>query len=206
MVFSVTKSRRPLRCHWGLWDALSARGLNRKRHLGLKVKSGEQLPPEDRFGKGIPFWSQKLGRSFRQACHPESASRSEPEFWDAVSAETSTGKYIPLWGRSLGRSFRLRGVPESASHSERQFRVTVSADTDDDPQPLSHAFKYAIQKHKTADRMLFFKKVHVPKLTKVSYLATVQGRRLPPTDSDVKMSPKTGHLPAWLDFGQLLVS
>ncbi|MFR3926009.1 MAG: hypothetical protein ACLTXI_12760, partial [Collinsella sp.] len=70
----------------------------------------------------------------------------------------------------------------------------------------SHAFKYAIQKHETADRMLFFKKVHVPKLTKTSYLATVQGRRLPPTDSDVKMSPKTGHLPAWLDFGQLLVS
>lgn len=54
--------------------------------------------------------------------------------------------------------------------------------------------------------MLFFKKVHVPKLTKVSYLATIHGRRLPPIDSDVKMSPKTGHLPAWLDFGQLLVS
>ena len=54
--------------------------------------------------------------------------------------------------------------------------------------------------------MLFFKKAHVPKLTKVSYLATVHGRRLPPTDSNVKMSPKTGHLPAWLDFGQLLVS
>lgn len=76
----------------------------------------------------------------------------------------------------------------------------------DSPLPLSHAFKYAIQKHKTADRMLFFKKVHVPKLTTVSYLATVHGRRLPPTDSNVKMSPKTGHLPAWLDFGQLLVS
>lgn len=120
--------------------------------------------------------------------------------------ETPPGKRIPVWSRNLGCSFRLKGNPESASHSERQFRVTVSADTDDDPQPLSHAFKYAIQKHKTADRMLFFKKVHVPKLTKVSYLATVQGRRLPPTDSDVKMSPKTGHLPAWLDFGQLLVS
>ena len=38
----------------------------------------------------------------------------------------------------------------------------------DSPLPLSHAFKYAIQKHKTADRMLFFKKVHVPKLTKAS--------------------------------------
>ena len=124
----------------------------------------------------------------------------------AWSGKTSEVPRVPLWGRNLGRSFRLRGVPESASHSERQFRDTVSADTDDDLQPLSHAFKYAVQKHKTADRLLFFGKVHVPKLTKTSYLATVQGRRLPPTDSDVKMSPKTGHLPAWLDFGQLLVS
>lgn len=157
----------------------------------------------------------------------ETASRPEHRIRDVVSAcgfvrkacstlsahsgvqfppETPPGKHIPVWSRNLGCSFHLKGDPESASHSERQFRVTVSADTDDDPQPLSHAFKYAIQKHKTADRMLFFKKVHVPKLTKVSYLATVHGRRLPPTDSNVKMSPKTGHLPAWLDFGQLLVS
>lgn len=133
--------------------------------------------------------------------HPALRARSGMQF----PLEARSGNGIPLWSQILGRSFRLRGVPESASHSERQFRVTVSADTDDDPQPLSHAFKYAIQKHKTADRMLFFKKVHVPKLTKVSYLATVHGRRLPPTDSNVKMSPKTGHLPAWLDFGQLLV-
>ena len=158
---------------------------------------------------------------------PENASHSEHRIRDAISVcgpvgkvhptlsahsgmqfplEARSGSGIPLWGRNLGRSFRLRAVPESASHSKRQFRVTVSADTDDDPPPLSHAFKYAIQKHKTADRMLFFRKVHVPKLTKSSYLATVHGRRLPPADSDVKMSPKTGHLPAWLDFGQLLVS
>ena len=39
----------------------------------------------DRSGKCIPFWSQKLGRSFRQACHPESASRSERQIRDAVS-------------------------------------------------------------------------------------------------------------------------
>lgn len=157
----------------------------------------------------------------------ETASRPEHRIRDVVSAcgfvrkacstlsahsgvqfppETPPGKHIPVWSRNLGCSFRLKGDPESTSHSEWQFRVTVSADTDDDLQPLSHAFKYAIQKHKTADRMLFFKKVHVPKLTQSSYLATVHGRQLPPTDSDVKMSPKTGHLPAWLDFGQLLVS
>ena len=154
----------------------------------------------------------------------ETASRSERRIRDTVSAcgpvgkvhpalsahsgmqfplEARSGNGIPLWGRNLGHSFRLRADPENESHSERRIRDVVSADIDDDPQPLSHAFKYAIQRHETAYRMLFFKKAHVPKLTKSSYLATVHGRRLPPTDSDVKMSPKTGHLPAWLDFGQL---
>ena len=109
----------------------------------------------------------------------ENESRSGAKNWAVVSAkhairkarptprldsgtqfplEARSGNGIPLRGRNLGRSFRLKGVPESASHSERQFRDIVSADTDDDLQPLSHAFKYAIQKHKTADRMLFFKK------------------------------------------------
>ena len=76
----------------------------------------------------------------------------------------------------------------------------------DSPPPLSHAFKYAIQKHKTADRMLFFKKytsrnlprLHIqPPFTVADYRPPIQTRN---------MSPKAGHLPAWLDFGQLLVS
>ncbi len=96
--------------------------------------------------------------------HPILSVESGTQF----PVEAPLGKFIPLRELILGRSFRLRADPESASHSERQFRVTVSADTDDDPPPVSHAFKYAIQKHKTADRMLFFEKVHVPKLTKAS--------------------------------------
>lgn len=157
----------------------------------------------------------------------ETASRPEHRIRDAVSAcgfvkkscstlsahsgvqfppETPPGKHIPVWSRNLGCSFRLKGDPESTSHSRGNSGSQFPQIQGDSPPPLSHAFKYAIQKHKTADRMLFFKKVHVPKLTQSSYLATVHGRRLPPTDSDVKMSPKTGHLPAWLDFGQLLVS
>ena len=136
--------------------------------------------------KACPVLSLNSGMHFPLKLLPENASHSERSFRDAASAcgpagkvrpalsahsgmrfpfEARSGNGIPLWGRNLGRSFRLRGVPESASHSERQFRDTVSADTDDDLQPLSHAFKYTIQRHKTADRMLFFKKVHVPKLT-----------------------------------------
>lgn len=59
----------------------------------------------DRSGKCIPFWSQKLGRSFRQTCHPKSVSRSEPEFWDALSAEASTGKCIPFRALIPGHGF-----------------------------------------------------------------------------------------------------
>lgn len=75
----------------------------------------------------------------------------------------------------------------------------------DSPPPLSHAFKYAIQKHKTADRMLFFKKYtsrNLPSLHN-SLPFTVADYR-PPIQLQ-KMTPKAGHLPAWLDFGQILV-
>lgn len=55
--------------------------------------------------------------------------------------------------------------------------------------------------------MLFFKKVHVPKLTKTSYPATVHGRRLPPTDSNkkyvVKSMSSTCMVRFWSAFGQL---
>ena len=90
--------------------------------------AGGGTPPHmDRSGKYIPFWSQKLGRSFRQACHPESASRSEPEFWDAVSAEASTGKCIPFRALIPGHSFRMRPRWESSSRSEGSFRDAISA-------------------------------------------------------------------------------
>jgi hypothetical protein len=92
--------------------------------------------------------------------------------------------------------------PIPSAHSGSQFPQVQG----DSPPPLSHAFKYAIQKHTTADRMLFFKKYtsrNLPRLhiqlpfTVADYRPPIQTRN---------MSPKAGHLPAWLDFGQLLVS
>ena len=75
-------------------------------------------------------------------------------------------------------------------------------------QPLiSHVLKRAIKSCKIADKQPFFKKVHVPKLTKASYLATVHGRRLPPTDSNMKYvaksRPSTCLVRFWSAFGQL---
>lgn len=115
------RTRNVLRCHWGLWDALSARGLNRKRHPSLKVKSG---------------------RSFRLKTDSERVSRSEPEFWDALSAER-----LPFFEKYT--SLNLPGL-----HNLLPFTVA-------------------------------------------DYRPPIQTRN---------MSPKAGHLPAWLDFGQLLVS
>lgn len=121
--------------------------------------------------------------------------------------ETPPEKHIPVWSRNLGCSFRLKGDPESTSHSEWQFRVTVSADTR--RQSAAHITCLQIcdpETQKTADRMLFFKKYtsrnlpslhNLPPFTVADYRPPIQTRN---------MSPKAGHLPAWLDFGQLLVS
>ena len=135
--------------------------------------------------------------------HPALRARSGMQF----PFEARSGNGIPLWGRNLGHSFRLKAVrkarPIPSGNSGSQFPQIQG----DSPPPLSHAFKYAIQKRKTADRMLFFKKVHVLKLTKTSYLVTVQGRRLPPTDSNkkyvVKSRSSTCMVRFWSAFGQL---
>ena len=139
---------------------------------------------------------------------PENKSHSERRIRDAISVCGPVGKVHPALGALVpGCNFRLRPDPETASRSGAEIWDAVSANTDNDPQPLSHAFKHAIQKHKTADRLLFFGKVHVPKLTKVSYLVTVHGRRLPPTDSasknDVKSRSSTCMVRFWSAFGQL---
>ena len=147
-----------------------------------------------------------LGRMFHLRPLPENESHSERRIRDAVSGKSPNGKArptlgldsgtqlppevpigncAPLWSQIPGCNFRLR--------------------TD---QPLiSHVLKRAIQSCKIADKQPFFGKVHVPKLTKTSYPATVQGRRLPPTDSasknDVKTRPSTCMVRFWSAFGQL---
>ena len=52
-----------------------------------------QFPLEMPPGKRIPFWSRIPGRSFRLRADPETASHSEAEIWDALSAK---GKARPI--------------------------------------------------------------------------------------------------------------
>ena len=54
------------------------------------------ISARDPFRKMHPVLEPKLGRSFRQASHPESVSRSEWQFRDTVSACGPLGKFIPL--------------------------------------------------------------------------------------------------------------
>ena len=137
----------------------------------------------------------------RKAC-PTLSAHSGVQF----PPETPPGKRIPVWSRNLGCSFRLKGDPESASHSEWQFRVTVSADTRRQSAAPITAFKYAIQKHKTADRMLFFKKYTTRNLPRLHIQLPFTVADYRPPIQTRNMTPKPCHLPAWLDFGQLLVS
>ena len=121
--------------------------------------------------------------------------------------ETPPGNYIPVWSRNLGCSFRLKGDPESTSHSEWQFRVTVSAGTDDDPQAISHAFKHAIQKHKTADRLLCFWKSTRPE-TYQDFISSYRSRspitaRRFGCKNVAENRPSTCMVRFWSAFGQL---
>lgn len=159
---------------------------------------------------------------------PENESHSERQIRDAVSGRGTAGKVhpalgarsgmqfpfegrfgngIPLWSQIPGRSFRLRGVPESASHSERQFRITVSADTRRQSAALITCLQTCDPETQNSRWNALFQKVHVPKLTKTSYPATVHGRRLPPTDSNKKYVAKsrssTCMVRFWSAFGQL---
>ena len=58
----------------------------RKLRPGIHVWNGMQFPLESQLGNCDPFWAWILGCAFRLGAHPESASHSECQFWDTVSA------------------------------------------------------------------------------------------------------------------------
>ena len=100
------------------WDAVSAWRPIRKAHPTLGHNSGTQFPPEAPSGKCVPFWSWNLGCSFRLKADPESASRSERAFRDAVPARGPIGKAHPTPGLDSGSCFSLDPLPKTASHSD----------------------------------------------------------------------------------------
>ena len=60
--------------------------MKRKVYPGLSADSGMNFPPGLPLGKRVPLYSSIPGCSFRLKRHPETASQSEPEFWDGFSA------------------------------------------------------------------------------------------------------------------------
>lgn len=63
-----------------------------------------QFPLEMPPGKRIPFWSQIPGRSFRLRADPETASHSEAEIWNALSAKGRKRKAHPIPSIKSGRA------------------------------------------------------------------------------------------------------
>ena len=63
-----------------------------------------QLPLEMPPGKRIPFWSRIPGRSFRLRADPETASHSEAEIWDTLSAKGRKRKAHPIPSIKSGRA------------------------------------------------------------------------------------------------------
>lgn len=162
--------------------------------------------------KLLPENASHSERSFRDtasACgpvgkvHPALRARSEMQF----PLEARSGNGIPLWGRNLGRSFRLRAgsgkrVPFRAAipgHSFRRYKATVRRPYH---MPSNMRFRNTKQQIECSFSKKFTSR-NLPRLhiqlpfTVADYRPPIQTRNL---------SPKAGHLPAWLDFGQLLVS
>ena len=68
----------------------------------------------------------RTGRSFPVEAHPESASHSGGEFWDAVSASMAVGKPHPAFELNSGMNFPLSRRWESVSHFRGKFRDALS--------------------------------------------------------------------------------
>lgn len=138
---------------------------------------------------------------------PENASHSERSFRDTVSACGPVGKVHPALRARSEMQFPLEGcsgkrVPFRVAipgHSFRRYKATVRHPYHMPSNMRSRNTKQQIE--------CSFQKVHVPKLTKTSYPATVHGRRLPPTDSNkkyvAKSRPSTCMVRFWSAFGQL---
>ena len=73
------------------WDRLSETRSFGKMHPGIGAQSGTQFPLEARCGRRVPESASKTGHSFRMRALGETASRSELENWDTVSAQTEEG-------------------------------------------------------------------------------------------------------------------
>lgn len=54
-----------------------------------------RFPLELSLGKHVPLYGSIPGCGFRLMCHPETASQSDREFWDVLSAWAAIGKACP---------------------------------------------------------------------------------------------------------------
>ena len=120
------------------WDTLSGWQHLRKPCPRLSAQNGMRFPDGMPSGNRVPESRPRTGQTFRLKRPAETVSRNRCSNWDAVSGFRLFRKVHPTLEPNSGTQF-----PQIQ---------------DDNPSPLSQTFKYAIQKHKTADRMLFFKK------------------------------------------------
>ena len=158
---------------------------------------------------------------------PENASHSERRIRDVVSAcglvrkacptlsahsgaqfppETPPGKRIPVWSRNLGCGFRLRAVrkarPIPNVNSGTQFPPTQTTTCSPYHMPSNIRSRDTKQQIECS----FSKKYTSRNLPILHNSLPFKVADYRPPIQLQKMTSKPGHLPAWLDFGQLLVS
>lgn len=87
----------------------------RKAHPILSIDSGLRFPVEGCSGKCVPFQARIPGCTFRLKLQPESASHSERQFRDAVSAPNKR----PRLAMELGPKAQLIQLMASADGSQQ---------------------------------------------------------------------------------------
>lgn len=158
-------------------------------------------------GKRVPVLSLNSGMHFPLELLPENASHSERSFRDTASACGPAGKVRPALGPKSGTQFPLEGrsgkhVPFQVAipgHGLLRYKTTILRPYHMPSNMRSRNTKQQIEcsfSKKYTSRNLPRLHIQLP-FTVADYRPPIQTRN---------MSPKAGHLPAWLDFGQLLVS
>ena len=157
---------------------------------------------------------------------PENASHSERRIRDAVSGrstagkvhptprahsgmqfplEARSGKRIPLWGRNLGRSFRLRLIrkahPIPSGNSGSQFPPTQTTIRRPYHMPSNMRSRNTKQQIECSFRKSTRPETYQSFITSYHSRVPITAHRF-----GCKNVAEKRHLPAWLDFGQLLVS
>ena len=189
------------------WDTLSGWQHPRKPCPKLSAQNGMYFPDGMPSGNRVPESRPRMGQTFRLKRPAETASRNRRSNWDAVSGFLLFRKARPILEPKSGTQFPVEGcsgkrIPFQAAipgHSFRRYKTTIR-------RPYHRPSNMRSRDTKQQIECSFSKKYTSRNLPILHNSLPFKVANYRPPIQLQKMTSKPGHLPAWLDFGQLLVS